>query len=105
SMTDSCTHKIYIRNLHDALPISANLSDISISLASAEGFFLANTLWTCSVSFKNSGWENLPVGSLLSKSNDLAGEITIFITIGLKDRKSTRLNSSHVKISYAVFCL
>src|SRR5690606_41286163 len=23
----------------------------------------------------------------------------------LKDRKSTRLNSSHVKISYAVFCL
>src|SRR5690606_41350451 len=25
--------------------------------------------------------------------------------IRLKDRKSTRLNSSHVKISYAVFCL
>src|SRR5690606_40714503 len=24
---------------------------------------------------------------------------------GRKDRKSTRLNSSHVKISYAVFCL
>src|SRR5690606_39821065 len=24
---------------------------------------------------------------------------------GLEDRKSTRLNSSHVKISYAVFCL
>src|SRR5690606_40978236 len=24
---------------------------------------------------------------------------------GLSDRKSTRLNSSHVKISYAVFCL
>src|SRR5690606_42088498 len=24
---------------------------------------------------------------------------------GLQDRKSTRLNSSHVKISYAVFCL
>src|SRR5207302_10615771 len=31
------------------------------------------------------------------------------VTFGLdrlsKDRKSTRLNSSHVKISYAVFCL
>src|SRR5690606_40754394 len=26
-------------------------------------------------------------------------------TLGLRDRKSTRLNSSHVKISYAVFCL
>src|SRR5690606_41824762 len=25
--------------------------------------------------------------------------------IGFVDRKSTRLNSSHVKISYAVFCL
>src|SRR5690606_41854763 len=27
------------------------------------------------------------------------------LDIGLQDRKSTRLNSSHVKISYAVFCL
>src|SRR5436309_6387227 len=26
-------------------------------------------------------------------------------TSRIKDRKSTRLNSSHVKISYAVFCL
>src|SRR3989442_9944039 len=25
--------------------------------------------------------------------------------LGLQDRKSTRLNSSHVRISYAVFCL
>src|SRR5690606_41717639 len=25
--------------------------------------------------------------------------------LGAEDRKSTRLNSSHVKISYAVFCL
>src|SRR5690554_7706264 len=24
---------------------------------------------------------------------------------GIRDRKSTRLNSSHVRISYAVFCL
>src|SRR5690606_41725563 len=28
-----------------------------------------------------------------------------FRRIGFLDRKSTRLNSSHVKISYAVFCL
>src|SRR5215475_3879881 len=27
------------------------------------------------------------------------------IMLGYQDRKSTRLNSSHVKISYAVFCL
>src|SRR5690606_41940667 len=28
-----------------------------------------------------------------------------FVLVPLLDRKSTRLNSSHVKISYAVFCL
>src|SRR3712207_7617051 len=28
-----------------------------------------------------------------------------FLLIGLLDRKSTRLNSSHANISYAVFCL
>src|SRR5207302_2834763 len=27
------------------------------------------------------------------------------LIVHLRDRKSTRLNSSHVKISYAVFCL
>src|SRR5690606_41822517 len=27
------------------------------------------------------------------------------VEVAMKDRKSTRLNSSHVKISYAVFCL
>src|SRR5204863_2836545 len=27
------------------------------------------------------------------------------LTVYLEDRKSTRLNSSHVEISYAVFCL
>src|SRR5690606_41266848 len=35
-----------------------------------------------------------------------SGEWRLYINmIMLKDRKSTRLNSSHVKISYAVFCL
>src|SRR2546430_11279605 len=31
--------------------------------------------------------------------------VTIAITLELGDRKSTRLNSSHSQISYAVFCL
>src|SRR5258707_7213606 len=30
---------------------------------------------------------------------------TIFVTARTSDRKSTRLNSSHANISYAVFCL
>src|SRR2546430_5445288 len=35
---------------------------------------------------------------------DLAGE-PIVVARGDEDRKSTRLNSSHSQISYAVFCL
>src|SRR6266576_2960651 len=31
--------------------------------------------------------------------------IALWPTSGARDRKSTRLNSSHVEISYAVFCL
>src|SRR5207249_7424235 len=34
-----------------------------------------------------------------------AGKTTTFYMIVGLDRKSTRLNSSHVSISYAVFCL
>src|SRR5207302_2373463 len=32
-------------------------------------------------------------------------EAPVALEHGMRDRKSTRLNSSHVKISYAVFCL
>src|SRR5690606_1995908 len=35
----------------------------------------------------------------------LYGEFKAFFPRNAVDRKSTRLNSSHVKISYAVFCL
>src|SRR5690606_41590993 len=35
----------------------------------------------------------------------IAPEPAVNAFLGFKDRKSTRLNSSHVKISYAVFCL
>src|SRR5690625_3068927 len=34
-----------------------------------------------------------------------AKEVPAAIAKGVEDRKSTRLNSSHVAISYAVFCL
>src|SRR3989442_4666047 len=35
----------------------------------------------------------------------LAGDRDRILASQAKDRKSTRLNSSHVRISYAVFCL
>src|SRR5207249_6150240 len=34
-----------------------------------------------------------------------ASDLTFAIAVTASDRKSTRLNSSHVSISYAVFCL
>src|SRR5690606_41367016 len=44
-------------------------------------------------------------GYILLKAGYQKPYMIWFITIPGGDRKSTRLNSSHVKISYAVFCL
>src|SRR5437868_15525981 len=41
----------------------------------------------------------------LRARSDLGLSIADFRVPGGRDRKSTRLNSSHVSISYAVFCL
>src|SRR5690554_7467226 len=47
-----------------------------------------------------------PNGDISSySSNMVQANGFIYTEIGSKDRKSTRLNSSHVRISYAVFCL
>src|SRR3712207_7101574 len=40
-----------------------------------------------------------------TRSADAARELTAELGGGQADRKSTRLNSSHANISYAVFCL
>src|SRR5204863_7559851 len=37
--------------------------------------------------------------------DDLGVDLDLGQAVGVEDRKSTRLNSSHVEISYAVFCL
>src|SRR5690606_40232951 len=49
----------------------------------------------------------LPFAVILLRQVHVYGILTNDGRIGVfvKDRKSTRLNSSHVKISYAVFCL
>src|SRR5699024_12849510 len=44
----------------------------------------------------------LPYGFLLEYNKKM---LVVVLAIVLLDRKSTRLNSSHVSISYAVFCL
>src|SRR5947209_12225638 len=78
---DTATTEIYTLSLHDALPISAGPPEFA---------FLGRS---------NVGKSSL-INSLLQQK--LAH---VSSTPGKTDRKSTRLNSSHANISYAVFCL
>src|SRR3712207_7436779 len=43
--------------------------------------------------------------SLIGVEDDPRGEPRVRLLETIRDRKSTRLNSSHANISYAVFCL
>src|SRR3712207_7239988 len=60
--------------------------------------------------FKNSG---LDIGDYLNSAKSIkiplctiiCASIVFLLSICIADRKSTRLNSSHANISYAVFCL
>src|SRR5690606_42144365 len=79
--TAAATTQIYTLSLHDALPISR----------------------TVVPSVGNSPNRVNPVCSLHSLTSVMEWREQTGFT--LLDRKSTRLNSSHVKISYAVFCL
>src|SRR5690606_41439469 len=47
--------------------------------------------------------DRVPVGVAILV--EFTGPVLVALWARLVDRKSTRLNSSHVKISYAVFCL
>src|SRR5437868_7478022 len=49
--------------------------------------------------------EFAPLGNGCLESIRSVVDGTAVVDLGAKDRKSTRLNSSHVSISYAVFCL
>src|SRR3712207_8634154 len=80
---DTATTEIYTLSLHDALPISAS--------------FLA---W-----FPVENWRSRQSLSPCATTTIALHETQMRITARELDRKSTRLNSSHANISYAVFCL
>src|SRR5205807_7769754 len=79
---DTATTELYTLSLHDALPILA-----VVALAVGRRFLQAAL-----------------VGGVVGR---LAEDIVQVLEehVGEVDRKSTRLNSSHLVISYAVFCL
>src|SRR5690625_3440588 len=68
------------------------------------GHFLGHWLSAAAFQYDQSGDAELKVKADLIITEHI--EMQQLIASGLKkDRKSTRLNSSHVAISYAVFCL
>src|SRR3712207_9164271 len=81
---DTATTEIYTLSLHDALPIS-----VIRSVATHQPLqpFPSRTRTT-----PHSGWKE-GMNQVVTDSRTSL------------DRKSTRLNSSHANISYAVFCL
>src|SRR3712207_8730780 len=90
---DTATTEIYTLSLHDALPICAD----SLSVQNA-------------IRKRAADADEAPAAlDLVVVEGE--GEILVHLAFQLKllaggaDRKSTRLNSSHANISYAVFCL
>src|SRR5260221_7247293 len=75
---DTATTEIYTLSLHDALPISRELTGAGVVGQ---------------------------VGHLGAEQRRAHGQGHVGADGAGEDRKSTRLNSSHTVISYAVFCL
>src|SRR5690606_41439799 len=82
---------IYTLSLHDALPISVVTPEVA---------FLAVVQFLQHGDGLGASVEVHRGGSLVDRFDGVVANIHVML-----DRKSTRLNSSHVKISYAVFCL
>src|SRR3712207_9482038 len=78
---DTATTEIYTLSLHDALPISAGGAP-GVAVAAAAATAPGNSTYCARARITPSG-----------------------VSASGGDRKSTRLNSSHANISYAVFCL
>src|SRR5699024_12650393 len=93
SSTDTSPSVLYTLSLHDALPISLRFKARGVRLTSD------NTLEDVVIEVPDHE------AAVLNDTTvaDL-GTLTLR-NVTTRDRKSTRLNSSHVSISYAVFCL
>src|SRR3712207_8518067 len=85
---DTATTEIYTLSLHDALPIFRRSPPAVVTVAGLRVAAWPEDMTSTRTGRRSTGrWET-------SRSRT-----------GRQDRKSTRLNSSHANISYAVFCL
>src|SRR5206468_13127288 len=103
--TDTPTTEIYTLSLHDALPISPELR--SWRVLQPYRWTESDRLYVSAFTPAWWSWEISPTAGAASISH-WARRPTSPPACNPKpspDRKSTRLNSSHDQISYAVFCL
>src|SRR5436309_12650447 len=92
----TATTEIYTLSLHDALPICLAGADASAGAHAASANTVAQNLRR--TRSRAESREALATAKAIANDQQNLASLD-------KDRKSTRLNSSHVKISYAVFCL
>src|SRR5207247_10141331 len=99
----TATSDLYTLSLHDALPILSLVPEDLLKAAKMDGA----SAWQRFVQVTLPLMKPAILVALLFRTLDafrIFDNIYI-LTAGGKDRKSTRLNSSHEWISYAVFCL
>src|SRR5258705_105803 len=120
---DTATTEIYTLSLHDALPIcltttegggtatftvvltSQPTANVTIGLSSSD--LTEGTVAPPSVTFTSGNWSTAQTVTVTGVDDFAADGNVAFtiVTAPATDRESTRLNSSHLGISYAVFCL
>src|SRR5450830_718291 len=77
---------------------------VCLLMLSSFVFFFFNDTATTEI-YTLSLHDALPICEAVTDEARKPGPVTYLFEPEAKDRKSTRLNSSHVSISYAVFCL
>src|SRR5690606_41369770 len=100
SMSAPATTELYALSLHDALPIFTKLQMTLMSQAAS-----MRHVRVARAARPLRGPDERPRGTPAVTLPKCQRPSSPCQHSTVQDRKSTRLNSSHVKISYAVFCL
>src|SRR5690606_8955966 len=106
---------VALNAINDAAIDGSDLAALDVTSAMLSYRHLWNSKWRSSISVAVlEGDDNELITQTLTQSSQSVranilyspfSKLTLGAELTFADRKSTRLNSSHVKISYAVFCL